>query len=63
MGNSWDSKHHNWSGHSLIETGIQMSWVDMQDQISKFSQFALMFQHEALLLVAKYHILVLTVAG
>lgn len=24
IGISWDSKHHNWSGHSVSETGIQM---------------------------------------
>ena len=24
LGNSWDSKHHNWSGYPVAETGIQM---------------------------------------
>lgn len=35
LGNSWDSKHHNWSGHSVAETGIQMRKVHRWNQSQK----------------------------
>lgn len=39
LGKSWDRKHHNWSGHSVIETGIQMSCVNMQNQFTESPSF------------------------
>lgn len=47
LGNSWDSKHHNWSGYSVGKTGIQMREVHMQNRSPKFPQFALILHPEA----------------
>lgn len=47
LGNSWDSKHHNWSGYPVAETGIQMREVHMQNQSPNPPQFALILQPEA----------------
>lgn len=41
LGNLWDSKHHNWSGHSTDETWIQMSRADVQNLFLKVFDFAL----------------------
>lgn len=44
LGNLWDSKHHNWSGHSATETWIQMSRADMPNLLLKVFEFSLI-QH------------------